>query len=236
MENEPGDTPEETVEEQTEEETQAPDPIAELKLELKNSKSESARKLDFIQTQLSQLAQGLQKPAQEAPIDKSLIYDNPDEYARLIEERAASRAEKRIMDKLQSTRQQDYKAASMQTQFPELKDENSEAYRTATREYDALPKHMQGTAEGLELAVQRAANQLGLVPANKRKQTRVSDDYIPPTTNTGRRTSARDKDLDPKALEFGQLLAQATGRDPNDPKLIEGLKQASKRTDWKRYK
>lgn len=234
MENDEGqETPQEPA---TEEAEPVADPLADIRQELKNSKSESQRKLENIQAQLAQLMQQQKPQEQAAPIKRELIYDDPEEYTRQITERVARETEARVMGKMNSSRQQEYKAANLQALYPELKDPNSAAYQAASREYDSLPAHLHGTSEGMELAIQRAVSSEGLVPVSKRKQTRNTDDFVPATTNTGRRPAAsRDNEIDPKALEFAKILAETTGRDPNDPKLLEGLKKTSKRKDWKRY-
>lgn len=213
---------------------QAPDPMETLRQELKNTKSESARKMDNIQAQLAELAAALRPKPQETPVDKNLIYDDPDKYAQIIEERAVAKAEQRVLGKVQQQNSYQMKVAAMQADFPEFKDESSEAYRLANQEYQQLPAHLQGTTEGLEIAMQRAALKTGLVPASKRRRA-STEDYIPPTTNTGRRAPPPKDDTDPKAVEFAKIMAVATGRNPNDPKMLERVKEAAKRKSWKTF-
>lgn len=239
MEN---DESQEVTQEEVSEETPTPDPLADIRQELKNTKAESARKTENIQQTLAQITAQLQAMSKPAPsqqeIPKDLMYDNPKEYARLIKEQAKSEAKAEILPVIEQQRQRDYAAANMQAQFPELKDAGSELYREASREFDNLPSHLKGTAEGMELAISKAAAMTGTLPVSKRKQVKNNDDFIPATTNTGRRPLPdKSKEASPDAIEFARILAYHTeGRDPNDPKLLEGIKKSSQRKDWKRYK
>lgn len=225
------DAPEEVTSEETE---TAPDPLEAVRQELKNSKSENSRKLENLQAQLAEIASALKPKVAETPIPSSLIYDDPEKYAQLIEERASAKAEARVLGKVQQQNSYQMKVSAMQSDFPEFRDENSEAYRAANSEYQNLPAHLHGTTEGLEIAMQRAALKQGLVPVSKRRKSN-SDDYTATTTNTGRRNPPpRESAEDQKALEFAKILNKAAGREFTD-KVAEGVKQAAKRKNMSKW-
>lgn len=212
--------------------------------EIKNLKSEYGRKFENLSAQLAQLTSQLQQasearqqPAQTQvkPI-RELLYEDPDQAARLIKEEAVREAETRITGRFEKQQALQNKLMELSTEFPEFRDQNSDAFQKAREFYSTLPSGLKDTAEGAEIAMQRAALQLGLTPASKRRKS-GSDDYVGSSTGSGsgrRNTSAKDEVAE-DTKTFAAILANASGRDFNDPKLQEGLKQASKRKDWRRY-
>lgn len=92
-----------------------------------------------------------------------------------------------------------------------------------------VPQHLQGTAEGYELAVLKATTRAGLIPKSQRKT--VDDDV---TYDGTRRSSAPKKRA--KVAEETLLAAQAMGIDTDDPKRMKGLEDATNRDTYTKYR
>lgn len=214
---------------------QTPDPIQVLQQELKNSKSENSRKLENLQAQLAEIASALKPKVQETPIDKNLIYDSPEEYARQIEDRAVAKAEQRVLGKVQQQNAYQMKVAALQSEYPEFRDESNPVYRKAQEIYQNLPSDIQGTTVALENAMLKAASEMGLVPVSKRRKP-AGDDYIPPTNSNSQRRNLQAKD-DPateKAVEFAKIMATASGRKA-DKDMLDRVRESAKRKSWRTY-
>lgn len=92
-----------------------------------------------------------------------------------------------------------------------------------------VPQHLQGTAEGYELAVLKATTRAGLIPKSQRKT--IDDDVSYDGT---RRQNAPKKRA--KVAEATLLAAQAMGIDTDDPKRMQGLEDATNRDTYTKYR
>lgn len=220
---------------------------------IKNLKSEVNRKIDsvnntiaeqnrLIQEQLNALMTQLPKSAPEqstkaSSSKKDLLYDDPDEYARVVTEEATRNATKAASDIINNTVQSQNEfnstVAQMQSEYPEFQSNTSELTKKTLENFKSLPKHLQNTSAGLRLATREAAADLGIVPVSKRVNRQTDEFGLGSSgySSQQRQRSTKDVKLDPAAVEFARLL----GRPVDDPKYIESLKKASSRKNYGKY-
>lgn len=210
---------------------------------LKNLKSEVSRKFENQQAHLAQLneslkalAAQLQQGSTATPAPASIrekIYDNPDEAAQIIEDRAVAKAEQRISAKIERQQAMQQRVLELTGEYPEFSQSNSEATLAAQRIHATLPESLKNTAEGAELAIQRAAMQLGLTPSSRRRRPAGSDDgYIPSSKGSPRgRPQSNEPELNDEQFTFAHLLNESIGRKPDEKKL----KQYAGRKNWTKF-
>ncbi len=194
-----------------------------LKSELQQSTNQTQAMMDQYLAAINARAAG----SQAAPAAKKLAdlqYEDPDAYEREIENRAARIANEIVDRKLSSSNATQTVINSLASEYPELKDINSELSQEALKVYQTLPKHLQGTPEGTRMAIREAAALSGVVPVSKRKASE-SEEFSVSSGSPSRRASSKKEDVDDKTLVF----AQAIGLNTNDPKILENLKKNTKR-------
>jgi uncharacterized phage infection (PIP) family protein YhgE len=218
---------------------------------LKNLKSEVNRKIDQINQTVLQSNQAIEErlnallnqlpksaPATTPTTNrKDLLYDDPEEYARVVTEeatRTASEAASKIVNQtVQSQNEFNTTVAQLQSEYPEFQSNSSELTKKTLEIYKNLSAEMKNSSTGIRLAAREAAAELGIVPVNKRV-SRNSEDFGLGSSSGSSRTrerSTKDVKLDPAAVEFARLL----GRPVDDPKYIESLKKASTRKNYGKY-
>lgn len=232
------DAPESQAHEQTAE-TQPEDRI-------KNMQSEYSRKIENLNAQvaeqnrrLEEILASVSQPRQSQPAApqkplKDLVFDDPEAYARMVEEQAVRRASDHVEKKIQLSQATTNVVAEIQSKYSEFSEPNSQAAQMALQRASRQPDYLRGTPEGARLAMMEVVAEMGLVPVSKRSAANQRDDFALGGQSTPRsqRRSDPAKEVDPATLAFAQEL----GIDISDPKRIEGLKQASQRKEWNRYR
>lgn len=219
------------------------DPLLNLKSEISRKLQNSESRMSELMKQNQAMAESLKSiasrvapppaPKEEEDLE-SLAYSNPTLYAKKIAQMATKSATEATMQVQQEQAQKTMVLNSLYKDYPELSNTDSELTKTAVEIYNNLTPSEQASPSSYKLAVREAAAQLGVLPSSKRAKT--DDDFVAPGSrgNSGSRSerSASKKDeIDPAVLEISKLF----GRDVNDPKVRERLKQHSKRTKWNRY-
>jgi hypothetical protein len=211
--------------------------------DLRNLKAEMNRKLGNLEqtnAQLMAYLQTMNKPAPAAPAAESskklddLWYSNPDEAARLIEDRAAAKAESRIAARNEAASKSQAALVAVINDFPELADNNSDFAKKAVAIYNSYSPEEQANPISYKAAAQQAAFELNMKPKSKRKQDNADDSFSiggGSGDHATRPSKRRDADVDPNTLAFAELLGQPV----NDPKYVERLKKHSQRKNWKKY-
>ncbi len=209
---------------------------------VRNLKSEVSRKFENLNSQFAQLNQSLQALAnrnqpEAAPVKqaslKDQMFEDPDGAAEVITQRAVARADQIISAKVERQQALQQTVLNMTAEYPEMGKNGSEAANTAQRIHASLPAHLQNTPEGAELAISRAASQLGLTPTSKRrKQTGDDDGFIPQSKGSprGRATSA-ESELTDEQFTFAHILNESIGRKFDEKKL----KKYAGRKNWTTY-
>lgn len=217
------------------------DPVRNLKAEFgrkfENTTAQIAeqnRKLDAMLAAVQERMQpASQQASQQKPL-RELLFEDGDAAERYIEERAAKIADQVVERKVQVSQASQQAVGEVIGNFPEFGEANSAAATLAIQKVGKLPKHLQGTPEGTKMAMMEAAAELGLVPAKARKAAANNDDFVVGGSAKGGSRKPADplKDIPEATLQMAQLL----GRDISDPKVLEGLRAASKRGDWSKYR
>lgn len=202
------------------------------------TKSELDAKLGEVQQQLqamnSQFAEGLQtlasavKPPQkvQSAFSDDVVYD-PAKLESAVTQKAGEIA----TQMLQKERDLNTTIYNMAQDYPEI--QSDPAIQKAVREAQAaLPASMRDSAFGIETAILKAVTKAGLVPKSRRQ---VIDDEVSVSgtrSEATRSSSGKKQKIDPKTLEFAQLL----GRDISNPDVLKGLEEATQRESYNRYR
>jgi hypothetical protein len=211
------------------EEAAAAKPAAEAD-RIGNLKSEFDRKLDNINSQFEKLTQMLepkQAPQPTAPSKKVSVFENEDEFASTIEERATQKATEISARMIQTQKQFDAVVAQATSNYPELNDPSTSVYQKLKSKLDSQHGALKGTPEGFRMAVLEAAAEEGLVPAAKRpKSASGSDDFsISSSGSQSSRRPSREPEIDQESIEFAQLIGAPT----NNKEFQKFMKNASQR-------
>lgn len=232
---------------------QQPDPIKNLKGEFNRKFENTNQQLMAIAEQLNYLNTSMrsqQVAATAAPQQVQKVPDpltEPDQYAAYVEQKV----EQRVSKKVETQQKKNAELASLASSYPELQKADSELTRAALQAFATLSDDEKLSPMAYRLAVQSAAAELGILPAHKRAQlNQQANSQAAPNNDEGdapfmtnssnnnqansgnRKPGGKKQDVDQKTIEFAKLL----GRDVNDPKVIEGLKKASARKNWSKYK
>lgn len=217
--------------------------------QIQNLKGEFSRKLENQNKSLADLnskleailsaTQQRQQQQQEEQVDlRSVLLDDPDRAAAIIEQRALKKATQAVSEQNAKQVATQNAVLEMQARYREFSQEGSEAGRVAIEKAARLPAHLKGTPEGVKLAMMEAVAELGLSPitaAQQRRQSSGSDGDVPAPRGGGsqrpQRTDAT-KDIDKKTLDFAILMDPSIA---SDPKRLEGLKNAVQRKKWNTY-
>lgn len=220
-----------------------PDPIT-------NLKSEMSRKTEKLAQENARLAQqldavlgklnNLSAPAASGNLDEDaaleeLAFKDPKEYARRVREQATRQATQMVDQRIQQQNNQQATLSALVNDYPELQDAGSDLTKRAVEIFKGLSQSEQSSPLAYKAAVREAAAELGVLPKTKRK-TSSSDDFSFSGSNSGsgsqssRGSGSNDK-LDERTVAFAKLIGLKT----DDPKVVERIKQRSKRKSWSRY-
>lgn len=220
-----------------EQEAPQEDPIRNLKAEFSrkhaNMEAQQAETNAQLQAILAEVQKSMKGPEAPKKSARELVFDDPEEFVRSVEETATRKATEAVTQQYQASQKVQNTVTEFTQRFPEFAQEGSEAVMLATKYASQLPSKLKGTAEGAENAMSRAALELGLVAASKRK-TQVSDEPVIGSRGSGQASSPSKPGakIDKDTMAFAELL----GADFNDPKFMAELNKAAGRKDYKNYK
>jgi len=214
------------------------DPIKQIKSEFGRKQDNVMNELNALKVQLGQIADTVihaaaakNKPEQDENIDPIV---DPKGYKESIKKELR----KEMDQSLGMERERNTVLSTLVSQYPELQRNDSELTQTALRIYNSLSASEKASPSGYKVAVMQAAQEVGVLPVNKRKQSQSeSDDFTLSNSNTSVRQKpserAKDEKIDDKTLEFAKLL----GRPTSDPKYIDSLKKTitNRRKSWSRF-
>jgi hypothetical protein len=210
--------------------------------DLKNFKSEFQRKFGNQESKIEQLMQsqqelisaitsmnskkgsGKEESAPEEHQLSDLLYSDPEKYAKIVEERV----EKRITSRNQAQQQEQQKhqevLVKLTQDYPELTNSNHELTLKAVDIYSKMSDYDRSSPLAYQVAVKEAADELDIKPSRKRKVS-DDDDFSFSGGNSGNRTGKKGKKLDPKTIQFAEMM----GLDVKDKKVLERLQKHSER-------
>ena len=211
-----------------------------------NFKAEVGRKFDNLtskveeqakrnEAMLQQLASMVAPQKSEPQSDdiEDLVYSDPKEYARRIKEEAKSEVLREVEASRQTEAQKTQVLSNLISTYPELSDSNSEMTKKATAIYESLSEADKKSPLAYEVVVARAASELGVVPASKRKAANADSFSLQGgSSGSSRRTSAKE------IPDGTAQLAELMGLNLQDKKTAERLKKLSnlEGKDWLNYK
>lgn len=218
-------------------------PPATKEIPIENIKAEFDRKTTALSSQVQKLAETnatlmkqleqFTKPLQsQQPKEKplsDLLYDNPDEAVRIIEERAEQRVMSKIEQRETAQQRQAQTINELYSQYPELAQTDHELTKAALERYGKMGDEEKRDPKALKVAALEAAQELGIKPKSKR----TDDDSFSFAggNGSGNRSNRKSDKLDPMILE----TAAAFGLDTSKPEVVERLRARSQRTDYRRY-
>jgi len=209
-------------------------------------KSEMAKLQEQLADMNQQYQQNMQSVVDAVTKSQSQIDNSDDEYLTNEEKQIkAMRAEidalkseapRQTQQLLKKERDLNNTVVRLANDYPEIQ-ADAKMRQAVLDEHAKLSPGLKETAEGYELAVQRAASKAGLVPSAKRKSAeRDADGFSAPGSKSGSSASAGGSKRKAKVSEKTLMIAQLLGRDINDEKVRKGLEEAAERDTYNRYR
>lgn len=198
---------------------------------IENIKGEFTRKTDQLTAQVNKLAEtnaallkqieSLRSPQpnavpKEKPLE-DLLYDNPAEAVRQIEERAEKRVLSKIEQRDQAKAKQTQAINELYSEFPEFSDQDHDLTKKALEIYGKMDDAEKADPKALKLAGYQAAVDLGVKPRSKRTD---DDSFSFGSGGTKPGRGKKSDKLDPAVEEFARLM----GLNVDDQKVQERLK------------
>lgn len=218
------------------------DPIKQIKSEFGRKQDNVLNELNALKAQLGQITDTVisvaQTKRQEAAQSGEEFPDpviDPKGYKEAIKRELRQE----VNVSLSAERERTSTLSSLVSQYPELQDSNSELTQQALRIYNGLSAAEKQSAASYKLAVMQAAQEVGVLPVNKRQSKNNSQDSedftINSSSNSTRRPSQNRKEekIDERTLEFARLL----GRPVDDPKYMDNLKKTitTRKRSWSKF-
>jgi len=207
----------------------------------KNLQAEFSRKQENMDEKLNGLSQSnaqllsqlqemtaAQQKVESAPVEKSadlstLMYDDPDKFAAVIEKRAEEKIIKRY-DEVEKNRDAKQKIFNdIVKDFPESQDDNHPLTKRALEIFTAA-----GSKDPymLQAAVYQAAAEQGIKPKSRREEpTEEFQMGSGPKTRIQRKREMEDEELPYETSEFAKLM----NYDMDDPEVVKRLKKRTEK-------
>lgn len=209
--------------------------VAGLKSELD---SKLAAVTELLKAQNAQNAQAYAelKAAVAPPKPKGPLFEDGDLYdASKIEEKVSRTAAEIADAAISRNNRVNAKIYELQQKYPEIQSD-PEVQKQVVAAHDAIPKALQGTPEGYEMAVLKTASERGLLPKAKRQQAEIDEPIAgggsSPSGEGARERRASKGKVAQETLEFAALL----GRPVDDPEYQKRLASHVQRDTYGKYR
>ena len=161
------------------------------------------------------------------PSKKISVFDNEEEFASTIEERATQKATEISARMIQTQKAFDTEVAKATSAYPELNDPSTNAYTLVKQQLESQDSSLRGTPQGFRMAVLEAAAEEGLVPSSKRKKadSGSSDDFSISSSSSGSQGNRARSSKSSEPNELETQFAQLIGAPLDNPKFQELFKQ-----------
>lgn len=226
----------------TEGDSHADDALTNLKAEMNRKLSNQEEVLSKLQQQNQQLLEQLSYQQTQTTQTQSstggekslsdLMYEDPEQYAALIEKRAEERAMKRIEQREAAQAKQNQILGQIASQFPEVNDPNSPLTKRAVEIHGKMAPEDRSNPVSLKIATLEAAAELGVLPRDRRKQSDTDSFTMGSSSAPKRPESALSEKDEEQTLQIAQLL----GVNVDDPKQKAMLDKAKSRKTWSKYR
>jgi len=127
---------------------------------------------------------------------------------------------KEIVQNMSHQNKMNETSARLLKDYPDINNRDSDLRKAADSIHDGLPKHLQNTSEGMEVAVLRAASQHGISPQSTKSN---QDSFV-----FGGGTGPELKDQEPVITDQDKALAKKFKIDLSDKKVAEKLTEKKK--------
>lgn len=207
------------------------DPIASIKTEIDSKLAEVKAQIEAMN---SSFAEGMSALTSTLKPQKNVEVTDDDVFSpRELKDKILSQAAEMSQQMLNEERKKNSTIYQMAQEYPEIQTDR-ELQNEILKAQKSLPKSLQDTAEGYEMAVLKAVARQGVLPKSKRPVAGVDDDISVGSSRSpgeGRKTSGKVK-VDEKTIAFAELLR---GRELTDEE-VKGLESATKRDSYSRYR
>lgn len=200
---------------------------------------------EALNTVLSKVNELNQPPARSKADDidmDELKYTDPDRYMALKEQELEQKIISKVDQKTATEAEKNQTLNRLAMEFPALQDDSSELTQTALKQHDALPKNLQQTAAGYEIAIRRAADIVKQDAGSGNKgqggsnvDTDDLSNYIGDADEDSERNTKSDSNaLDPRTKAFAELISERTGKQIDLKKVAGHAKRRKK--NWRKWK
>lgn len=186
----------------------APDPITNLKSEMNRKLENFSTGLEALKASndaiMAKLSASAAPVAQaDVPAEKRVsVFENEEVFAEDVISKAEKRIEARLNQREEQTRKQQETINSLYSEFPELKQDNSEMTRLSIEKLNKLSAQEKSDPRSVKLIALEAAAELGLKPMSKRSTEEASLGG----GRSGSRSSGKEKDVPETMKLFAELV------------------------------
>lgn len=124
------------------------------------------------------------------------------------------------------------KIYELQQDYPEIQND-PDVQKAVVAAHDLIPKSLQGTPEGYEMAVLKTVSKQGLVPKSKRQSVEIDEPIGGGSSSAGssRGTRSTSGKVAQETLDFAKLL----NRPVDDPEYQKRLGESNKRINYGKW-
>lgn len=169
------------------------------------------------------------QPAQEEDYD---IYDGK-KFAERVKQETLQTTQQLIQQQMQKQTQLNNKILELNTDYPEISQAGSELQKAFINTHNSLPKHLQETPEGYELAAMKAVNKLGVAPKSRRQAAQSEDFSVSSSSSAKPKAASNKKGKAPS--DITKAWSQLFGRDVESPDYNKRIESALNRKSWTRW-
>lgn len=201
--------------------SQNPDPD-----KAKDTGKESAKALEKLEAQLQAMNTRLEETMTAIAAANRKPEPRQEEVNLYEPSQMVQHVEKIFDTRLREEKNKDMVIYSLAQEYPEIQTD-TKVRQAVLDAQKTVPQHLQGTAEGYELAVLKATSKAGLIPKSQRK---VLDDE----PSGGQRPPQPRKRV--KVSPETIAAAQAMGMNTDDPEYMKRLEDAANRDSYTKYR
>lgn len=215
----------------SDQEVQQPDPLQQLESKF----STIAQQLEAVTQNQQKFQESLvntiqpQQPTYQDDDDYD-IYDGK-KFAQKLKTEVSSDVDQRIQQAVQRQQQLSTKIMEINQQYPEVSKAGSDLQKQFIQQHQSLPKSLQETPEGYELAVARAVSRLGVSPKGQ-----SAAEPTPRGSAAAPTAQKAPKAADQQKTERVKLISKLLGRDIESEDYNKRVSEALNRNTWGRYR
>lgn len=206
--------------------------------ELSQLQEQLAQMNQQYQNDMQSVVEAVTKSQQSKPVEDDPYMTDEEKQIRALRqeiEELKTTAPKQTQEILKRERDLNQTVVRLANDYPEIQSDEK-VRQSVLNQHAKLPANLKETAEGYELAVQRAVAQAGLTPKSKRQAGMQNpDDFSSPGSKSGRSSEGASRKK-AKVSERTIMVAKLLGRDVNDEKVLKGLEEAANRDTYNRYR